>query len=142
MYLFTSGRDYRPAAVFGGHLPPDTVYARIVVAAPDLARAEATLHGLGLGCYAETLREPTGSDAPAAALAEHVRVGAVTATAVFVVYRIDTDGLGGRLPSPAFLVAQIRDDYLAAVGQVGVVGAGRRAVCRIVDAPGPTGLRR
>jgi hypothetical protein len=140
--LFTSGRDYRPAGFWGGHLAPHAIYARVLVSAPDVSFAEEALNGQQLSRYAETLREPTSADAPARAVADYVRQAGIDETAVFVLYRLDTDTVGAPLPAPQFLLDRLKGGRLTTVGRVRVVSMGRptdpEPIAQVVSDDGST----
>lgn len=90
MKVFTTSRNHQPGTTFAPLLPDNVAYTRILVAADTIDEAEAALELLHIGTHAETLREATSSDAPAAAVRDHVAGG--TRASVYLVYRVDLEG--------------------------------------------------
>lgn len=119
--VFTSGRDYRPHTPFANKLPPNALYARVLVAADDFDAAEDALRKVGLGRYVETLRGPNAPDGPAEAINAYVADSGITEPTIFVVYRIDADAIGQALNPPRLLVARIVGADLTVIGRVRVV---------------------
>lgn len=116
LYPFTSGRDYRPQSA--ASLPPNVVYARVIVMAPDFDDACRVLAEFHLTRYEETLRGPATPDAPAEAVDAYVRDNGITEPAVFLLYRVDTDPTGKALTAPRLMVALVHADGPHVIGRV------------------------
>jgi hypothetical protein len=139
-YAFTSGRDYRPAFFWGTMLPPNTVYVRVIVAAPTFDQAVQQLHERGVPLYAETLRDADPQDSQAAAILEHATRHCPYEPSAYAVIRTDEDLEGRTYAKPRIGAYELTQIGPREIGRIRVVGMGRptdpEPVTRVVPEDG------
>jgi hypothetical protein len=125
MYLFTSGRDYRPHAFFANRIPPEATYVRVLVYARDARHATDVLDDAGLFRYAEAMREPTSVDKLAEALRVYLALTVdLDKYPVFLIYQARRDFDGTEFRAPRFYAMRVVDNRLVPIGRVRVVAMG------------------
>lgn len=123
MPTYTTGREpINTPGPLWQHLPSNARYARLVLPGCDgVMRARHLLTRHKLEAFIPNLRLPTSVDAPVKAIEAHARDTVFADLPIFVVYRIDADALGERLPVPRLLVGQYVPGY-----RIHVIGRVRR----------------